>query len=235
MARRRHAGQAHGRARRSTSPRCARRSPASSAAASWRASASTGPPGTRCRTARGRSSTRATGGSSSGRGASLPTDGCWRSSASRSPSARSGTRCARGCRGWASARRRLACGSRRATSTRRPETCSSGTGSRPTSTSSGRTTSRSVTSATQVAQWWDLDRLQALYDEFLDAFTPVLARWRRRRAPADAGRVRRLRARTHRVATVAVPRPGAARRGASGELARRTRRRRVLRPPRPAG
>lgn len=38
----------------------------------------------------------------------------------------------------------------------------------------------------QVAQWWDLERLQGHYDEFLDAFVPVLARWRRRRAPADA-------------------------------------------------
>lgn len=38
----------------------------------------------------------------------------------------------------------------------------------------------------QVAQWWDMPRLQGLYDEFLDVFVPVLARWRRRRAQADA-------------------------------------------------
>ena len=38
---------------------------------------------------------------------------------------------------------------------------------------------------TQVAQWWDLERLQALYDEFLGAFGPVLTRWRRRRSPAE--------------------------------------------------
>jgi phenylacetic acid degradation operon negative regulatory protein len=38
----------------------------------------------------------------------------------------------------------------------------------------------------QVAQWWDLDRLQELYDEFLDAFGTELTRWRRRRSPADA-------------------------------------------------
>jgi len=38
----------------------------------------------------------------------------------------------------------------------------------------------------QVAQWWDLARLQGLYDEFLDEFAPVLKRWRRRRSSADA-------------------------------------------------
>jgi len=38
----------------------------------------------------------------------------------------------------------------------------------------------------QVAQWWDLERLQGLYGEFLNAFKPVRTDWRRRRAPADA-------------------------------------------------
>lgn len=37
-----------------------------------------------------------------------------------------------------------------------------------------------------VATWWDLDGLQELYDEFLAAHGPVLAAWRRRRAPDDA-------------------------------------------------
>jgi len=38
----------------------------------------------------------------------------------------------------------------------------------------------------QVAQWWDLGRLQGLYDEFLAAFGPIRTRWRRRRSPVDA-------------------------------------------------
>jgi phenylacetic acid degradation operon negative regulatory protein len=33
-----------------------------------------------------------------------------------------------------------------------------------------------------VPQWWDLDRLQDLYDDFLDRYGPVLAGYRRRRA-----------------------------------------------------
>lgn len=37
-----------------------------------------------------------------------------------------------------------------------------------------------------VASWWDLDALRELYDEFLQVHGPVLARWRRRRAPQDA-------------------------------------------------
>lgn len=37
----------------------------------------------------------------------------------------------------------------------------------------------------QVGQWWDLDRLQTLHDEFIQAFAPVLARWRRRRSADD--------------------------------------------------
>jgi phenylacetic acid degradation operon negative regulatory protein len=34
---------------------------------------------------------------------------------------------------------------------------------------------------TKVAQWWDLERLRSLYDEFLARYHPVLARYRRRR------------------------------------------------------
>jgi phenylacetic acid degradation operon negative regulatory protein len=37
-----------------------------------------------------------------------------------------------------------------------------------------------------VTTWWDLDALQDLYDEFLQANSPVLTRWRRRRSPDDA-------------------------------------------------
>ncbi len=33
----------------------------------------------------------------------------------------------------------------------------------------------------KVAQWWDLERLRSLYDEFLGRYQPVLARYRRRR------------------------------------------------------
>jgi len=40
--------------------------------------------------------------------------------------------------------------------------------------------------AEQVRRWWDLESLQRLYDEFLDAYTPVLAWWRRRRSVDDA-------------------------------------------------
>jgi len=36
----------------------------------------------------------------------------------------------------------------------------------------------------QVGRWWDLDRLERLYQEFLDDYGPVLARWRGRRARA---------------------------------------------------
>ena len=39
----------------------------------------------------------------------------------------------------------------------------------------------------QVGRWWDLDRLEQLYQAFLDTAGPVLARWRGRRARA-AGR-----------------------------------------------
>ena len=38
----------------------------------------------------------------------------------------------------------------------------------------------------QVRRWWDLDGLQELYDEFLDAHRATLSHWKRRRAPADA-------------------------------------------------
>lgn len=37
-----------------------------------------------------------------------------------------------------------------------------------------------------VRSWWDLDALRDLYDEFLRAHGPVLARWRRRRTGDDA-------------------------------------------------
>jgi phenylacetic acid degradation operon negative regulatory protein len=37
-----------------------------------------------------------------------------------------------------------------------------------------------------VATWWDLEELQRLYDAFLTAYGPVLARWRRRRTTDDA-------------------------------------------------
>jgi phenylacetic acid degradation operon negative regulatory protein len=37
-----------------------------------------------------------------------------------------------------------------------------------------------------VATWWDLEELQRLYDAFLTAYGPVLARWRRRRTADDA-------------------------------------------------
>lgn len=38
----------------------------------------------------------------------------------------------------------------------------------------------------QVGRWWDLEGLQAMYDEFLAGQGPLLATWRRRRSPADA-------------------------------------------------
>lgn len=38
----------------------------------------------------------------------------------------------------------------------------------------------------QVARWWDLASLEALYEQFVDEFGPVLTRWRRRRRPDDA-------------------------------------------------
>lgn len=36
-----------------------------------------------------------------------------------------------------------------------------------------------------IAHWWDLDALKEMYDEFLDAHEPLLARWRRRRSTDD--------------------------------------------------
>jgi phenylacetic acid degradation operon negative regulatory protein len=47
----------------------------------------------------------------------------------------------------------------------------------------------------QVGRWWDLDRLELLYQEFLDDYGPVLERWRGRRAraagaPADGAAAR---------------------------------------------
>jgi phenylacetic acid degradation operon negative regulatory protein len=41
--------------------------------------------------------------------------------------------------------------------------------------------------AEEVSRWWDLDRLESLYQEFIDAAGPVLARWDRA-GPADHGR-----------------------------------------------
>lgn len=38
----------------------------------------------------------------------------------------------------------------------------------------------------QVGRWWDLARLERLYQEFLDDCGPVLERWRGRRAAADS-------------------------------------------------
>jgi phenylacetic acid degradation operon negative regulatory protein len=38
----------------------------------------------------------------------------------------------------------------------------------------------------RVAQWWDLDRLGALHDEFLRRYEPVAASYRRRRTISDA-------------------------------------------------
>ncbi|MGH3094462.1 MAG: PaaX family transcriptional regulator [Streptosporangiales bacterium] len=38
----------------------------------------------------------------------------------------------------------------------------------------------------KVREWWDLDELQRLYDEFLAVYAPVLGKWKRRRAPDDA-------------------------------------------------
>lgn len=39
----------------------------------------------------------------------------------------------------------------------------------------------------KVAQWWDLERLRALYDEFLGRYQPVLARYRRRSTADERG------------------------------------------------
>lgn len=38
----------------------------------------------------------------------------------------------------------------------------------------------------QVAAWWDLEALEAMYEEFVAAYGPVLVRWRRRRRADDA-------------------------------------------------
>lgn len=37
----------------------------------------------------------------------------------------------------------------------------------------------------QIADWWDLDGLQALYRDFVDTYAPVLQRWKRRTVPAS--------------------------------------------------
>ncbi|TNC25770.1 PaaX family transcriptional regulator [Amycolatopsis alkalitolerans] len=38
----------------------------------------------------------------------------------------------------------------------------------------------------QVASWWDLDGLERMYEDFVEEYRPVLARWRRRRRDDDA-------------------------------------------------
>lgn len=38
----------------------------------------------------------------------------------------------------------------------------------------------------QVRRWWDLDELQAMYDDFLDEHGPLLDAWKRRRTVDDA-------------------------------------------------
>jgi phenylacetic acid degradation operon negative regulatory protein len=38
---------------------------------------------------------------------------------------------------------------------------------------------------TCVEQWWNLEALQRMYDDFLTSWQPVLARWRRRHSPDD--------------------------------------------------
>jgi phenylacetic acid degradation operon negative regulatory protein len=40
--------------------------------------------------------------------------------------------------------------------------------------------------AAQVARWWDLAELDALYRDFLDRYQPMLANWRRRRSAHEA-------------------------------------------------
>lgn len=39
----------------------------------------------------------------------------------------------------------------------------------------------------EIARWWDLDALQALYDDFHAEYSPVLRRWRRRKEPESFG------------------------------------------------
>lgn len=39
----------------------------------------------------------------------------------------------------------------------------------------------------EVAQWWDLERLDALYRQFHEVFTPTIATWRAHRGRDDAG------------------------------------------------
>lgn len=41
--------------------------------------------------------------------------------------------------------------------------------------------------ADQVAQWWDLDGLDGLYQQFCDDYSPVLTRWRSRRGRDEPG------------------------------------------------
>jgi phenylacetic acid degradation operon negative regulatory protein len=40
----------------------------------------------------------------------------------------------------------------------------------------------------KIGQWWDLDRLEELYQAFIDAVSPVLAQWQQAPAPASGAR-----------------------------------------------
>ena len=75
----------------------------------------------------------------------------------------------------------------------------------------------------QVGRWWDLDRLQQLYQAFLDSAGPVLERWdgrgRPRRGTGGPG-LRRLRQGAHRLAAAAVPRSRPAPRTAASRVER---------------
>jgi phenylacetic acid degradation operon negative regulatory protein len=41
--------------------------------------------------------------------------------------------------------------------------------------------------ADKIGQWWDLDRLEQLYQAFTDSAAPVMLRWQRHAGPPDAG------------------------------------------------
>ena len=80
----------------------------------------------------------------------------------------------------------------------------------------------------KIGQWWDLDRLEQLYQAFIDSAAPVLARWQAGRRRSWPG-VRGLRPGAHRMAAAAVPGSWPAAGPAAGRLARRAGRR-ALRP-----
>ena len=56
----------------------------------------------------------------------------------------------------------------------------------------------------KIGQWWDLDRLEQLYQAFIDSAAPLLARWQAWRARPGPG-VRRLRPGADRLAAAALP------------------------------